>query len=96
MVDNMMYVLTTEDSQYGATKLLDEEFLAEVSNGVDYYIIPSSVHEAILLPASGDIEIETVNDVIRMVNATEVKDTEVLSDHAYLYNAKQHVISIAA
>ena len=47
------------------------------------YIIPSSIHEMIILPDDGNQNTEEINDMICEVNATQVAPEEVLSNHAY-------------
>lgn len=89
-----MVALTNEFMSNGAfyimsTKILDN--LAYVWGVNKIIIIPSSIHEVILVPLSessiGMIP-EWVNGIIRSINDTEVKEEEVLSDHAYLYSAE--------
>jgi hypothetical protein len=56
------------------------------------YIIPSSVHEVILVPDNGNIDEDMINEMIREVNIQEVDEGDVLSNHVYLYNAKKKKI----
>ena len=51
----------------------------------DFYILPSSIHEVIILPKSKGIAKEELDAMIQDINHTQVDTEEVLSDHAYLY-----------
>lgn len=83
-----MYVLTNKDICYGAAKLLCEPVLKTLSGGSDFYIIPSSLHEVILLPGVSKAEKEDLNCMIREVNETMVAEEDILSDHTYFYNSQ--------
>ena len=51
--------------------------------------MPSSIHETILLPATGDMDVDYLIDMVRSVNATEVSPEEILSDNVYKYFADE-------
>ena len=51
----------------------------------DYYILPSSVHEVVILPYSREISKREMDDMVKDINETQVAEEEVLSDHVYLY-----------
>ena len=84
-----MWVLTNELGIYGATAMLYDGVLEEAGEKWEqnFYIIPSSVHELILLLEEWDME--QLDLMIKEVNEREVKDDEILSDHAYLYDVKE-------
>lgn len=64
------------------------EQIAEKMNG-SYYILPSSVFEVIVVPDDENFDPETLSAMVVEVNKEEVKDSEVLSDHAYYYDVKE-------
>lgn len=82
-----MYVLTNRRKSYGAACILYEGALEECREilGEDYYVLPSSVHETILIPTSAVSDSLELCALVREVNQTQVTDTEVLSDTVYLY-----------
>ena len=82
-----MYVLTNERKSYGAACILYEGALEECREtlGEDFYLLPSSVHETILLPVSAVSDCLELCGLVREVNQTQVSDTEVLSDTVYVY-----------
>ena len=89
--DCPMLVVSNKQRLYGATVMLYPDFLRELSEmvGEDYYIIPSSVHELIVLPKSYVGEESSLDMIIREVNHNEVPQEDILSNHAYLYDSKE-------
>lgn len=81
-----MIVLTNEENYYGAALLLDKELLRKVAGQKNMYILPSSVHELILLPEQAYMEKERVDAMVKEVNSTAVPKSDWLSDHAYYYD----------
>lgn len=82
-----MYVLSCIDARFGASVLLYPHVIPTVADrlGDDIYIIPSSVHELLILRA-GDVEDpQGLIEIIREVNRTEVSPGEILSDSLYAY-----------
>ena len=57
-------------------------------------MLPSSLHELILVPKSEGINGEMLQKMIREVNATQVPMDEVLSDNLYVYTVADNVIKI--
>lgn len=88
-VNSGMYVLSTKTKEYGAAVILSREVqkMCRDRLGEDYYVLPSSVHELILLPrsfTSGPGELERM---VREVNAQCVSREDYLSDCVYLYSS---------
>ena len=87
-VESKMYVLSNESKLNAASGMIFTEKLqefAEVHNS-NLFIIPSSIHELLLIPDSGDIEVEYLENIVREVNLSEVAPEEILSDNVYYYN----------
>ena len=91
-----MYVMSS-GSSYGASIILDNESLDYVSKKLhdDLLIIPSSIHEIIVVPASS-ISPDWLDKTIADVNASTLDPLDQLSDNAYHYNAKTHTLTIAS
>lgn len=81
-----MHVVTNRQNQYGACAMLFPETFQGLAEeyGADLYILPSSVHELIVLPASED-GAGGFAELVREVNASEVLPEERLSDTVYRY-----------
>ncbi len=82
-----MYVASNRERYYGAAVIfLDSAFGSSATEriGGKFIIIPSSVHETIIIPYS-NIDRNTVLNMVREVNKNEVRDIEVLSDNVYIW-----------
>ena len=85
--DSFQYVLTNNKKINGATCLLYPNVLKEFANEInsDFVILPSSIHEVILQPMDKEMTLEELTKIVQDVNKKEVSDTDVLSNHAYIY-----------
>ena len=92
-----MYVCTNTQKINGAGVLLYKDLLKEFAErtGSDFYILPSSVHETLLVPVSKDMDVEYLRNMVREVNATQVAPEEVLSDNVYVYHRADDRIALA-
>ena len=91
-----LVVLTNKNKVFGAAALLDENYLRLVADRFDsdLYILPSSIHEVILLPASEGGEASFMVNMVREVNQDYVEPQDFLSDNAYLYDKETGGISV--
>ena len=95
-----LFVLTNKDRFYGASKIFDPEVMMEVKEKLqgDFYIVPSSIHELILLPASAKNEYfdsERLNELVNEVNTYELNPGDVLSNHIYYFDGDmKKVVSV--
>ena len=69
----------------GAAILFDEVFteIAKQTGADRLAVLPSSIHELIVMPWDGTIE--ELNEMVNGVNATKVASEEQLADHAYIF-----------
>ena len=83
-----MYCLTNERRKNGAGVILYDKILDKIANhfNSDFYILPSSIHEVLIVPSSVAISKDTLDKMVTYVNDTEVSANEILSDHAYYYS----------
>lgn len=89
--DGAMYVLSNSSKLFGAAALLDEKMMGDISEKLgDFYILPSSVHETIIVPKREGMELSELEAMVRDVNSTQVSEQEQLSDHVYAYDAVTH------
>lgn len=95
---NEMYVVTNNAVTTGAIYMLDNNILSDLSNKINsdkIIIIPSSIHEVIVIPYydpdDDEWDMSYVENMIKEVNAAELSDDEYLSDTPYVYdnNTKQ-------
>lgn len=82
-----MFILSNRDAVYGASAILFKDILDKVYEliGGDYYIVPSSVHEVLIIPMDNTISKEYINLMIQEVNETLPGDIR-LDTEAYLYS----------
>lgn len=81
-----MWVISNKSRVKGASAILDRDALqnfAEEKGVTRLVVLPSSVHEMIILPYEGSMNIEDFNEMVKEVNANEVKPEERLTDRAY-------------
>lgn len=57
-------------------------------------ILPSSIHEVLLVVYEEELCMEELKEMVRHVNQTEVAKEEILSDNVYIYSRKTDKISI--
>ena len=57
--------------------------------GSSFYIIPSSIHELLLLPVEDDSDSAEIKDMIKDVNDTQVSEEEILSYSLYYYDREK-------
>ena len=86
---DILYVLTNKLRNFGAGVILYEgclEMIAEYLKD-DFYVLPSSVHEVIIVTAAEAPEGSAgLSDMVSEINKTQVDAEEVLSDHVYYYD----------
>ena len=82
-----LYVLTNGNRYLGAESITRREALEKIQEKLpgDFYVLPSSIHECLILPDSGQFSKETLNRLVQEINRTQVESAEVLSDQVYLY-----------
>ncbi len=92
------YILTNHHKHFGASEILDKNVLKKVSDMMkgDFIILPSSVHEVIILPSKYGVEFGGLADMVKEINATEVSAEDYLSDHVYIYSKSEETLKIAA
>lgn len=93
--DDIMFVLTNSLRSLGAACILYDEVLFHIGNFLkeNYYILPSSIHEVIIIPESQTPDKDTLNEMILEVNETQVELEDVLSDHVYYYDRQTKILA---
>lgn len=91
-----MFVLTNPKRINGAVCFLYPDLLKNISGRFhqDIVILPSSIHETILIPTEGTYDLSLFSSMVKEVNETEITDEEQLSDHAYLYTQSNDKIQM--
>lgn len=92
-----IYLLFNSRGIYGASSICYNGLLPELFRrfGKGFYVIPSSIHEMILLPESQEesfLQPEELRKLIYQINRSEVRPEERLSDSLYYYDGKELTI----
>lgn len=94
-----LYVVTNPTKMHASIEILNKKLLEKASTmlGGDFYIIPSSIHECLLLPSRGN-EADTIHfrSMLQEVNDFHVAGDEILSYSLYLFRQETGEIEIAA
>ena len=93
----MFFVLSNSDRLYGGRLLFEIDKLSKIADklGNKFYILPSSIHELILVRNRLDLEVDYIRQMVHEVNRTAVMPEEVLSDNVYVYDNTIKSVSIA-
>ena len=95
--EETMYVATVPDKNSGAGVIAYQDFMDQAAErvGGDFFVLPSSINEILLVPDNGDMTADALRDMVKDVNAKEVSPEERLSDNVYHYDSKDHVFELA-
>ena len=90
---NKMMVLSNREQINGAASLFYPSVKDEIANIMkeNYFILPSSVNEVILMPEMMGRNVEKLEQIVKNVNKTNVSPNEFLSNHVYHYDAKERL-----
>ena len=96
--ESSLYVLSNVARCFGAVWITDRDVLETIGRQLneDYYVLPSSVHECVVLPCRGENDEKKLSAMVREINSTQVRPEEVLADSVYRYSCKSKVLSVAA
>ncbi len=95
-----MYVASNSMNLQGAAVILYPNLLRDFFHGIKrkakgLVILPSSIHEQIIIPYMECMEVDSLRAMVREINSTQVSNEEVLSDSVYVYSAKDDKLFLA-
>lgn len=92
----IMYVISNEKRHRGAAGLFQTELLEKHAEELDdnLYIIPSSLHEVILVKEDDAPPVEVLKDMVHEVNETQVNIEDYMSDNIYYYDREKKELKI--
>ena len=91
-------IVTNEQMLDGAAVLFypgQMDQIGELLKG-DYYILPSSTHEMLVLPDDGEMTSRELKRMVMAVNNSEVRPEEKLADEVYHYDTKDRIFEKAS
>lgn len=98
MPETGLYVLTTGIRINGAALILLPDILEQIGEkaGMDYYILPSSIHELMIARDDGLVNAKMLKELVHDGNRTDaiVRQEDVLSDNVYFYSCAEKSLKI--
>lgn len=93
-VPSQLYVLSNMSKNKGAAVLSYPGVLEKADQlfPKGFYILPSSIHELLIVPKSPEIDPKELGEMVRAVNRAEVAKEEQLSDRVYEYDREAGTI----
>lgn len=90
-----LLILTNENKVNGASCIFYPNILENIANSLnsDLYIIPSSIHEVLILRKTDKIKKDDLNFLVNTVNRSELSQTEILSDNVYIYDLEDKILT---
>lgn len=94
--DIPLTVCTNSAKTAGAVTIVYPNVLSDFGNqsGKSFYILPSSIHETLFLPASAGVKPSALRQMVQDVNRTVLNPEEYLSDNVYYYDIDTNQLSI--
>lgn len=101
MYQNMavpLTIVTNEQMLDGAAVLFYPGQMDQIGEALkgDYYILPSSTHEMLVLPDNGEMTSHELKRMVMEVNNSEVRPEEKLADEVYHYDSKDRIFEKAS
>lgn len=86
--DEKVFIATTKDRTYGSGVIAYPGFLGDAAKELkgSFYILPSSIHEVLLLKDEGKMDPDALRDIVKSVNRTTVAPEDRLTDSVYRYD----------
>ena len=90
-------VATNRNRTNGAGVILYDNILKEYADkvGTDVYILPSSIHETLLVPATDAVDRDALARMVPCINSTELEAIDFLSDNIFMYHRDTAEITVA-
>lgn len=92
-----MWVASIENGQNGACVIQYPDFLKSAAEtlGGSFYVLPSSIHEVLLLADDTSPSLSELESMVRTINQAEVAPGERLSDNVFHYDSDLHIFENA-
>lgn len=92
-----MFVITNQQTMDGASAIFYPEVMKQLGECFqgDFFILPSSIHETIVLPDKGDFDYLSLKSIVQEINNNQVLEEEQLTNDVYHYDVKERVFERA-
>ena len=86
------------DGAYGASVIVRPDFYEKAVQtvGEDFYILPCSINEVLLVSSNKKGAVKDYEDLVKEMNRTVVDEEEYLSDRLYHYDGRNQIFETAA
>lgn len=85
-----MNLIQVPSCREGAVSMVRDDILKKAWEKFgNYFILPSSIHELIVLPDDGESPVETLREMVKTVNNTQLLPEDVLSNDVYYYDGNK-------
>ena len=99
MSDDMFpaFVLSNDRAMQGASLITLPDLLDQIGDIVqdDFYILPSSLHEVIIVPQNTQMTLDGLSEMVHSINESQVATEDLLSDKVQHYDTKLHLLENA-
>ena len=88
VIESPLYILSNEMGVNGASALLYPGMPEIIRDKLqqNYYLLPSSIHEFLIVPENEFLNRENLRSMVKEVNETHIRREELLSDHIYYFD----------
>jgi len=91
-----LYLLSNKYKHQGASIIFNKALMHRIAEKMgSFYILPSSIHEVLIIPTSAGNDVKELARVVKQVNANELQPQDILSDNVYEFDIEDEEIKIA-
>lgn len=85
--DNMLYLLSNDCRINGASVICYSDVIRNFADTMDsdFYVIPSSIHEVILVPTRSEVSPHHLKEILMEANRSVLQKEDILGDGVYFY-----------
>lgn len=94
-----IYVVSNEEGLDGASILANPSAMQSIQSrfgGSELMVIPSSVHEILIIRMEDIPDVQAMNQIIQEINQKEVREEDRLADHAFAFNGHLSIAHAAS
>lgn len=93
--EDTLYVMTNKKNHFGFATIFYPNVLKKISKKIgDFYILPMSIHEALIVPSKEDVDEEYLKSMVYEINRKELLEEDFLSDNIYYYDFKEDELKV--
>ena len=89
-----LLVLTTQSMVHGAAAIFIPDVMEQISKKMPegFFILPSSIHEVMVLPKTLGASTESLDEMVSSINEMQVDPEDQLSDFAHVYDPDRKIL----